>query len=219
MSAKARILQHARNLFLKYGVKSITLDDIAKDLGISKKTIYQYFDNKASIVYETTLDYFREEKAEMEHIHGIAENAIDELVKICIWAARTLENMSPNIMHEVSKYYPKAFTLHREYLSDFVFEKLKENLERGMQEGLYREDLDSDLVARIRISQFDSTLQEDIFPIEVFDVWEVQVELFILYLFGIVTPKGRELVESYRTLIPRKNLRTNTQRRNKIPNT
>lgn len=207
MSAKERILQHARDLFLKYGVKSITLDEIAKDLGISKKTIYQYFDNKASIVYEVTQAYFEAERAEIEHIEGIAENAIDELVKICIWTAKTLENMSPRLMYEVNKYYPKSFEIHEAYIGDFVLQKLNDNLSRGIAEGLYRENIDPDLVARIRVSQFMATLQEKLFPPNVFDIWEVQIELFFLFMYGIVTDSGRELLETFLPLIPRKKIR------------
>lgn len=207
MGAKERILKHARSLFMKYGIKSITLDEIAKDLGISKKTIYQYFQNKASIVYEVTEAYFEEEQQEIEHIETLAENAIDELIKICVWTSRALENMSPRLVYEIAKYYPKAFEIQHRYITSFVFEKLKENVQRGITEGLYRKELDPDLVARIRISQFDFSFRQDFFPIDVFDIWEVQIELFMLYMYGIVSENGRKFLEDHLPEIPRKDVR------------
>lgn len=207
MSAKQRILQHARTLFLQYGVKSITLDEIAKDLGISKKTIYQYFTNKASIVYEVTEAYFEEERQEVEHIETLAENAIDELIRIFVWTSKTFENMSPRLVYEIAKYYPKSFEIHHKYMSSFVFQKLKDNVSRGIKEGLYRKGLDPDLVARIRISQFDSPIQQGFFPMDLFDMWEVQIEMFILYMYGIVTENGQKFLEEHLPEIPRKPLR------------
>ena len=209
MGAKHRILQHARKLFLKYGVKSITLDEIAKDLGISKKTIYQYFTNKAAIIYEVTEAYFEEERQEVEHIETLAENAIDELIKIFVWTSKTFENMSPRLVYEIAKYYPKSFEIQHKYMSSFVFQKLKENVERGINEGLYRKELDPDLVARIRISQFDFPIKQEFFPMNMFDIWEVQIEMFILYMHGIVTENGKKFLEEHLPEIPRKPVRLN----------
>jgi len=207
MSVRQRILKHARDLFLTFGVKSITLDEIAKDLGISKKTIYQYFENKASLVYEVTKEYFELEKQEVERIELLAENALDELIKICEWTSRTMKNMSPTLVYEIAKYYPKAFEIQHEYIGSFVLHKLKENIERGIKEDLYRKDLDPDLVARIRISQFDFSSRQNFFPPDIFDIWGVQLELFILYMYGIVSVNGRKYLDEHLSIIPRRDAR------------
>ncbi|MEL6673969.1 MAG: TetR/AcrR family transcriptional regulator [Bacteroidota bacterium] len=197
MEIEARILAQAKRRFMQYGVRSITMDDLAKDLGISKKTIYQSFENKAAVVYQVTLSHFEEEKALMEEIAQAAENALDELMRVCLWSYNAFKNISPNLPFEIRKYYPKSWKIIDDYMQVYVLEEVRNNLVRGQLEGLYREEINIDIVSRIRVSQFDMSIRESFFPPDQFDNTRVQMEMFAHYIYGIVTEKGRKLLDAF----------------------
>ena len=197
MEIKERILQSAGSLFMSYGVRSVTLDELATELGISKKTIYQYFLNKAEIILEVARAYIKEEQKQIEQISSYSENAINELVNICAWSTQTFQNMAPRLVYEVQKYYPQAWKVFEEYSLGFILDKLKDNLRRGVQEELYRAELNIEMTARIRISQFDASARQDYFPLNDFDPTKLQLEMFELFMYGIVTQKGRIVLQQY----------------------
>ncbi len=195
--AKTRILEQSMALFMKRGVRSVTMDDIAQELGISKKTIYQHFDNKAHIVREVAQAHCRQNEMEFEAIAKDAKNAIDELVKIMQWLVETLKEMAPNLIYEIQKYYPDAWQTFHHYENEFVLAEVKDNLRRGIEEGLYRPDINVEIVARMRVAQVDIGFDETIFPRKKFGQLPVQVEMLKFYMHGITTPKGKEVLESY----------------------
>ena len=197
MEIKERIQQSAGALFMNYGVRSVTLDEIANELGISKKTIYQYFLNKAEIILEVARTYIKEEQLQIEQIASNSENAVHELVNICAWSTQTFQNMAPKLVYEVQKYYPQAWKVFEEYSLGYILDKLKDNLNRGIQEKLYRPDMNVEMVARIRISQFDASTRQDYFPLNDFDPATLQLEMFELFMYGIVTQQGRIILKEY----------------------
>lgn len=167
------------------------MDEIAADLGISKKTIYLSFANKAALVYEISAEYFRQEKKMMEDISKSAHNALDELSKVVNWSLRFFQNVHPSIVYDIQKYYPHAWSLFEEYKNSFVLDKLKENLLNGIEEGYYRREINVEMVARMRLSQIDACLDQQYFPAEKFDFMELQVQMLEVFMNGIVTDKGR----------------------------
>ena len=197
MEIKERIQHSASTLFMNYGVRSVTLDEIANELGISKKTIYQYFLNKAEIVLEVARAYVKEEQNQIEQIASYSKNAINELVNICAWSTSTFQNMAPKLVYEVQKYYPQAWKIFEEYSLGFILDKLKDNLRRGISEKLYRADMNIEMVARIRISQFDASTRQDYFPLNDFNPTKLQLEMFELFMYGIVTQEGRIVLQQY----------------------
>ncbi|MDX2246415.1 MAG: TetR/AcrR family transcriptional regulator [Bacteroidia bacterium] len=199
MEIRDRILARATQLFLQKGVKSISMDEIAADLGISKKTIYLYFATKAALVYEISQEYFRQEKAMMDEIAKQAVNALDELSKVVNWSLRFIRNVHPSVVYDIQKYYPHAWALFDEYKTHFVLTKLSENLERGISEGYYRKEINVEMVARMRLSQIDACLNPQYFPSGKFDFMELQVQMLEVYMNGIVTEKGREFLANFPT--------------------
>ncbi len=201
MEIQTRILEHATQLFLKYGVKSITMDDIAKELGISKKTIYQSFSSKADIVYQTAKSFFLKEIAQAEVICNEASNAVDELLRTLQWTINTLTHISPSLIMEVEKYYPQTWEVFTHFQQDYLLRLAQENLERGISEGYFRDDLNIDIVARIRILQIQASLSTQIFPLDQFDPISVQREILEVYAYSILTQKGKEVYHQYLTAI------------------
>ncbi|MEM7371250.1 MAG: TetR/AcrR family transcriptional regulator [Bacteroidota bacterium] len=203
-SIEYRILEHAQHVFMRYGVRSITMDDLAKGLGISKKTIYQYYSNKADLVYEVSKAHFRQEEQNCEIAAQSAVDAIDEMVKVVKWSLEMFSNVAPNLIFEIQKYYPKAWDLFNEFREHFVLRELRKNLQRGIEEGLYRKNLNLEIVARMRIVQIDMSVNPEYFPPNDFPPVEVQSQMFETYIRGIVTEKGRRLLSKYLASSPEK---------------
>lgn len=173
------------------------MDDIARELGMSKKTIYQFYQNKAEIVYEVAKAHFRAEKAQSEAISKAAENAIDEEFRILMWSLQVFQTMAPNLISEVRKYYPQSWQIFEQFQHEHIMCKVRENLDRGIEEGLYRPEIDREVVAHLRLAQVEWFLGlhrpgvDQVAPIR------IQIQLFDLYLHGICTKHGRELLHDY----------------------
>ncbi|RMG30814.1 MAG: TetR/AcrR family transcriptional regulator [Bacteroidetes bacterium] len=202
MDIKERILAQASELFMRYGIRSVSMDEIAKALGISKKTIYQYFHNKAAIVYEVTLAHFEAEEQMQLELSKQAENALEELTLLIPYLIRSFKEIPTQLIFELQKYYPKAWQLFERHKQAFILVKVRENLERGIREGLYRANIPVELMARIRLAHIDAGLSQELFPPQEFDHGEVQLQMFELYMYGIVSDKGRALLNTYMNKVP-----------------
>ena len=194
---KERILSHAGQAFFRYGVKSISMDDIAGQLGISKKTIYQYFANKAELVNAVCEDFFEKDKVKSLDLIAQSENAIHELVLFLRQIYISLQSISPNAILEIRKYYPNAWHCFEDYTTGFVVDSVRDNLQRGIQEGYYRDNLQVEIVTRLRVAQVELAFRQDIFPISEFDPVQVHTEIMHMYFYGISTAKGKAQLEAY----------------------
>lgn len=183
---------------MKYGARSVTLDDIAGDLGISKKTIYQYFENKEDIICEVARNYMREEEAAGDRIAELSENALDELARFIQYTIQSLKTISPQLIFETQKYYPQAWQVFHDHKNDYILSKVRANLERGIREGLYRKDIHVEIVARMRVAQIEMSLDPTVFPPDQFDFVEIQLQMIELYMFGVMTKKGRSYLSEHK---------------------
>ncbi|GGG45966.1 TetR/AcrR family transcriptional regulator [Hymenobacter glacieicola] len=198
MEIKDRILQAAMGLFTRNGIKSVSMDDIATHLGISKKTLYKWFENKDQIVSAVITNHLGGVQGECEGIIGQAQNAVDEMVQMMDWAKRQFANMNPNAIHDLRKYYPAAWSLFHAHKNKYILSQIQANLRRGVQEGLYRADLDIEVLSRLRLAQIDILFDPEIFPHAQFDQPRVQVACNEHFLLGMVTLKGHKLINEYR---------------------
>lgn len=173
------------------------MDNIAGDLGISKKTIYQYFDNKAHIIVEVMAAYVNEEKKQMEIVARNSENAVDEMAKIVRGSIKSFKGISPSLIYDIQKYYPKAWEVFEDYKSNFILQEVFKNLVQGIEEGVYRASINPEIISRLRVAQIDMSLRKEYFPLGKFDFTEVQIQMLEMYLHGIVTDKGRQLLTQY----------------------
>ena len=127
---KRNIIGKAEELFRLYGVKSVTMDEIARELGISKKTIYQYFKDKDELVCETTTHILECDKHEFDQIQKEAANTIEELFLISKCLRRNLENLNPSILFDLKRYHPKAWKIFIEYKEMFFKETVRKNIKK-----------------------------------------------------------------------------------------
>jgi len=185
-----RILSESLRLFMKNGIRSISMDDIAKELGMSKKTIYQYVANKTELV-EMVLDFMREKESNICFEGDITKmNAIDILLAVSKNVSRQMKDLNPINAYELQKYYP---SIYREFIlkkRDHVYTTLKQNFEQGIAEGIYRNDLDIDLVARLYIQKLVDVHDPEFLSSVNFGFEKVFQVMFDNHIRGIANAEG-----------------------------
>ena len=149
MTIERDILSRSKRLFLRYGIRSVTMDDISKEMGISKKTLYQYVDNKADLNRRILYQTLQEEKAAQEKISEAAQDAIQEMIGIVKHVTKMLSLVPPSTLYDMQKYYRESWELMQEHNTDHVCDTILNNINRGREEGVYRTDFNPQFVARL----------------------------------------------------------------------
>jgi TetR/AcrR family transcriptional regulator, cholesterol catabolism regulator len=193
MEIKEQILFAAGQLFLKYGAKSITMDDIAKDLSISKKTIYQFYNDKDELVYEFVKLFLDIQKNDMNRIYESSQNAVEELFMLSDYIKTKIATMNPVALYDLEKYHKRAFLLFLEHKQSCFQGSIIRSLKRGIEEGYFRDDLNPEIVAKMRIENVQMAYNPTIFNAEIYNFQEVQIQLFEHFVYGIFTIKGYRL--------------------------
>jgi AcrR family transcriptional regulator len=199
MEVKDRIKQKADELFRRYGIRSITMDEIANQLGISKKTIYQSFADKDELVDEVITDLLLYNKEQCNKDRFKALNAIQEVFLAMEMIEEMFENMNPAILYDLERNHPQTFKKFLHHKHSFLFMVIKENIERGKREELYREDINTDVVAKIRLETIMFPFNPDIFPKTKFNLVDLEQQMIEYYLFGIASLKGYKLILKYKS--------------------
>lgn len=197
-SVKENIISESIELFMNYGVRSVTMDEIAKHLGISKKTIYQHFRDKEEIIIQSTALYFEKEHEVMNEIENGAENAVEHLFNLTICLRDRIKNTNTSVLFDLKKYYPKAFEKYKSYKHEVIFNSVIKNLRRGIEEGLFRSDINPEILAYLRIGEIELSFNKEYFPEEKFTLVEIHEQLFDHFTYGILSEKGFKLFETYK---------------------
>ncbi|MDQ3047735.1 MAG: TetR/AcrR family transcriptional regulator [Bacteroidota bacterium] len=200
METKDRIIQGAEELFFKYGIKSVTMDDIAKHLAISKKTIYQFFEDKNEVV-ETLLQVkLKEDECAFQQIHEESENVIMEMLSLMKHIGAMFSKVNPNIFYDLQKYHPTAWKQFKVFKEDCMSKMVESAISRGITEGLVRSELNPKIIAKLRIEEVEMGMNATIFPPDKFNMAELQIALLDHFLHGICTLKGHKLINKYKQL-------------------
>ncbi len=199
MDVKERILTKAADLFMRYGIRSITMDEIANQLGISKKTIYQFFTDKDDMVSAVIEQEVKKNEIECAQFRDDAADAIHEVFLALEDLDEMLKYTNPLMLYDLEKHHPRAFQKIKEYKYRFLYQSLLDNLQRGIQEGIYRSDFQKDVVAKNRIESAFLVFNPDLFPPTRYKMSDVSYELALFFLHGVVTDKGKNLIEKYTT--------------------
>ncbi len=195
LEQKDRILIRARDLFLQFGIRSVSMDDIASSLGISKKTIYLFFSDKDELVMGVIQGKMNESQSICVRDQHDAENAVDELFRAIDMLDEHLSTMNPAVLFDLKKYHPAAFQLLERHKNDFLMGIVQQNLRRGIEEGLYRPDIHVDVLAKYRIESMLLSFEPAFYTKHKLSVAEVERILLEHYLYGIVTIAGYKLIE------------------------
>lgn len=192
-----RIYQQTHLLFMQYGLKSVSMDDIANKMGISKKTIYQFYADKEALVAEVVKKITTDNQLQCDNDICNSENAIHEIILAMEQMSKLFETMNPSILFDLHKYYPQAFKLFLAHKNDYVYGKIKQNITRGIKEGLYRSDLNIEIISRYRVESiviaFNTEFQSSVKS----SLVNIAQELSTFFLYGVVNEKGYKLINKY----------------------
>jgi len=197
MEINERIIVAAESLFMKYGARSVTMDDIARELSVSKKTIYQYYTDKDEIVTLVSQAHIDQEKEDFNKIFETSHNAIEEMFKMSQCMRKIVTEINPSLLFDLQKYHRKAWDLYLVYKTEFIKNSVVNNLSKGIEEGYYREEIDVEIIATYRVEQVQMAFDNKIFTRNKFNFLVVQMQLFDHFLHGLLTDKGRKLYKNY----------------------
>lgn len=198
MDVLTKILTAATDLFRQYGFKAVTMDDIARRAGISKKTLYQHFANKNEIVSESVVWFKTRICASCEDVIKDSSNAVEAMVRTQTIMDHVHKQTNPMVIFELQKYFPEAYQLFRDKLLEQDMEIIKQTILQGMEEGNYRSDVNADLMARYRLETSFIMFQPNLLVNERYDLLFVAHEICEHFLYGIMTPKGEKLYQKYK---------------------
>ncbi len=201
MSQTERIVSGSEELFLKAGIKSVTMDDIATHLGMSKKTIYQFFKDKNELVFALVKKKLKDDEDQVAAIISQSGNVIEEMINMMKCSEEIFSRINPIVIHDLQKYHPEAWKQFQDFKSGVLVHTLEQLLSKGIKQGYIRPDIDVKILARMRVAQVEMGFNAAIFPLAEFNTWKVQQQLLEHFNYGICTLKGYKLLNQYKNII------------------
>ncbi len=192
-----RIRQKAHDLFMQYGLRSVSMDDIATALGISKKTIYLYYADKDELVDEVVGTIIKYNQSCCETDRQAADNAIHEIFLAMEFMMEIFRSMNNSLLFDMQKYHPGAFQKFSKHKNDYLYTIIKENLLRGIREELYRPDIKIDILSRFRVESVTLPFNPDFHGKVRSSLADIEEEILLNFLFGVVSQKGYKLTLKY----------------------
>ncbi len=173
------------------------MDDVAKALGMSKKTLYQYYSDKDELVAEATQAHLDRERIEFDKIFRNSENSIKSLFLISQCMRKSLSEINPSVLFDLKRFYPKSWEYWTEFKDQYIFKSIVENIKKGIEEEYFRPEVNAEILANLRVMEIQVLFDRESFPSEKFNFMEVQMQLFNHFVYGITTEKGRKLYKEY----------------------
>ena len=199
MGIRDRIKQKAEELYMKYGIRSVSMDDIAAQLGMSKKTIYQYFADKDELVDAVVEDEISHMQGDCMQCSQMAQNAIHEIFITLDSVIDQFSNMNPMLLHDMEKFHHNAYQRFRKHKIEFLLKIIYSNLERGIREGLFRPELNLEIISKFRLESMMIAFDVNLFPASRYTLAGVTKEIIEHYLYGVASLKGHKLILQYMT--------------------
>jgi AcrR family transcriptional regulator len=193
-----RILNKARELMFQTGVRHVTMDDLATQLGISKKTIYQYYKDKDALVSSVVENELTNHSLICNQSMQAADNAVHEIFLLMTVIQEMFNRMNPLALFEIEKYYPLAFEKIKNHKDDFIFSMISKNLEKGIAEGLYRKDVDVTILSKYRLETSLIPFNIHVFHPSKFDMLKVNLQIIEHFVYGVATLEGHKLMDAYK---------------------
>ena len=187
---REEILNQIAHLFMRYGIKSITMDTIANELRISKKTLYEIFENKHEIVKTVVSTHIENEKRLMEEIIKNSENAIETMINMSKSIIDIYSKLRPTVLYDLKRFYPDVWQLAEDFNNNYTREMIKDNLVQGIEEGLYRQDIEPEILSTLYTIQLKVFSDETEARLEKYDFNKLLIQFFEYHLYGIMSYKG-----------------------------
>lgn len=193
MDLSNEIILRAKSLFIRCGIKSTTMDDLAKGMGISKKTLYEKVPNKAALIEQMVHLHIKEEKKAIAHIKAQSGNAVEEMILIARHVLQMVRQVSPNTVFEIRKYYWESWKKLEKLNHEHIYQVIQQNLKNGIEQGYYRPDLSEEIIARHYVTLSSTIMDQELFPAHSFSLEKIFKETIFYHLRGITTSAGWEL--------------------------
>ena len=191
------ISEKAAKLFKKFGIKSITMDDVARETGMSKKTLYQIVADKSELierVIQNDMAYFKDEIVKLEQFNYDPVHEIIELNKLIY---KLIIEGSPSIEHDLQKYYLGIYEKARQDMVDLFIKALKSNIETGKKEKIYRASVDTEVIAKLHISHIEQLSHSSVFTHDEHNLLSIAREICLFHINGLITKKGQQLLDKH----------------------
>ncbi|MFM7838077.1 MAG: TetR/AcrR family transcriptional regulator [Chitinophagaceae bacterium] len=198
MQAKERIIQAARNEFLRYGIRSVSMDDIAAQLGMSKKTIYQSFVDKEQLVDAVIENEIAAMQRDCLSAIAHSRDAVDEIFITMKLSLEQIRNMNPVALHDLQKFHVGPYQRIKQHNQEFLLHLIAANIDRGKQEGLYRKEVNAEVLSRFRLESLMVIFNPELFPPAHYNLVDTSREIIEHYVYGLATEKGQQLIEAYK---------------------
>ncbi len=193
---REKILETSLDQFTRFGVRSVTMDDIARRLGISKKTIYQDFKDKKDLVVSSFRKMLHEDHEIVTSLLEEEDGVIENLLTTSRMMRERLTNMNPMVILEIQKYFPEVWDLFQDFKENVIRKDIYRVLEKGKSLGYFREEINSEILSMVRVNQINSIFESREFRDGKISLLDVQLEIMDHFLHGIFTSKGREAYKS-----------------------
>ena len=196
MEAIRKILGTAERMFMRFGIRSVTMDDVARESSISKKTLYRCFKDKDDLVLKTVEQHLNAIREKMDEFNVQEENPIINSLTLANFICNDHRDLNPSLIFDLKKYHPESYGVFSRQRDQIMSNRLLENLKKGIALGLYRPDIQPELIARFYINSVGSLFEPECFPGIELDFVSKFRELIRYHLHGIVTPEGKKLLDN-----------------------
>ncbi len=200
LETKNRIIKGAEELFFKHGIRSITMDDIAKHLSMSKKTIYNFFKEKEEVVYTLMEMKIKEDQENFASIHESNINIVEEVFYMLKQMSEMFSSINPNVFYDLQKFYPKSWHLFTEFKEKCIVKMVEKSINKGKEDGLVRDDVNAKILARLRMEEIEMCFNSKVFAPDKFSILDTQLALAEHFLYGICTLKGHKLINKHKQI-------------------
>lgn len=181
-------------LYNRYGIKSVTMDDVARELGISKKTLYECIADKSELVKHVMDMVYRYHGTKLNEITNLQLNAIEELFEVNRYMTQMIKDQNPTLAYDLRKYYPELFNSLMQEQRQRMRDAIKKNLLKGIEEGLYRKEMNVDIISKLHMTRMENRSRPDHFQSNEMETQEVLREIFIYHMHGIANEKGIKIL-------------------------
>lgn len=201
MEPQEKILKTSLELFFKYGIKRVTMDDIAKELGMSKKTIYQFYKEKDDIVNQLCDVEMCKHEQEFEIAHQQSKDPVHEIMLLSEQMTEMMQHINPVFFLDLQKYYPTALQRFQKFKRECAFNQIKRNIVKGKELGIYRSDIDPDFAANYRLNQIDMFMfGKTTYTFDKISFTKVHELLLDMFVHGVCSIKGHKLINKYKKI-------------------
>lgn len=189
-NVEQEIINAALGMFNKYGIRSVSMDDVARELGISKKTIYKYFENKAELVHKSLMVIHTGIRDLLLEVHAQSENPIDELFEIDSVVCRVMENHNPSLQFQLQKYYPQTYSKMYEGRHELLHKMIAENIEKGKEGSWYRQEANTEIVTFLYCSKVETMPEDEQVLLTRYNMAYVTRQALEYHIRGLASEKG-----------------------------